>query len=121
MTPDQIRSLVTEYYARIDGQDIDWVMDFFGEDASYIRADTTFRNRREIEAFYRGSRKIRGTHTLDQISVDQNLAFVTGCFNGHGENDSPRSVGFCDQWQLRDGQARFRQTWLALGSNYVRR
>ena len=118
MTP---LAVVTEYYARIDANDYDWVTALFAEDACYVRADATYTGRAKIDRFFRDERKIRGSHDIKDIHAVGNEVVCKGEFNGVGARGDERSVRFVDLWYFQaDGQVRLRETYLALGHEYVR-
>ena len=115
--------IIREYYRRIDAHDTAWVVDLFAEDATYDRADATYRGRAAIAHFFQVERQIRGSHTLDDLLCDARLGLVavTGAFEGAGKAGDARNVGFADVWRFNaDQRVIRRQTFLALGSQYVR-
>jgi ketosteroid isomerase-like protein len=115
---------IAEYYCHIDHQDIDWVLALFASDAVYQRADVTYRGMDAISRFFRHERQIKGTHVLDRLCAieESKLVFVTGTFTGHGAMGDARSVRFADVWEFNGhAQIRLRQTYLALGHEYVQR
>lgn len=116
--------IIREYYARIDRCDTDWVVDLFDDEAVYERAETVYRGRPEIARFFREERRIRGHHRIDDLltSHDGDLVVAIGCFRGTGAAGDARQVGFADVWQFGSGgRIRCRRTFLARGSDYVRR
>nr|WP_298728968.1 nuclear transport factor 2 family protein [uncultured Steroidobacter sp.] len=115
---------ITDYYPRIDRLDTDWVIALFSEDAIYFRADATYSGRTAIARFFREQRKIRGRHTVDRMWTDHSSASVVavGRFDGEGESGDSRCVRFADVWQFNEaGLVTQRQTFLALGHEYVER
>ena len=118
MNPADIARL---YYAKVDGGDVDWIVDLFAEDATYRRADAEYEGKAEIEAFYRAGRKIRGEHVLNEIIDQDDRVMVTGEFVGTGVDGAPKRVAFADVWVF-DERSRVveRRTYLAIGSDYVK-
>ena len=113
--------VVTEYYARVDAQDIEWVVALFADDAVYDRAGSNYIGKAAISAFYRGDRKIMGAHTLQTVASVENTVLVNGVFRGQGYDGSPKQIGFADAWRFNeDGLVSNRQTYLATGSSYVK-
>ena len=112
---------ICEYYRRIDAGDVEWVIALFAPDARYLRADEIYDGRDSIAHFYRDGRKIRGSHTLENVVVHGITVFVRGVFDGVGAMQQPKQVSFCDVWQFnRTEQVALRQTYLAIGASYVR-
>ena len=113
--------IVQEYYPRVDAEDVEWVIALFADDAVYHRADSSYVGKRAISSFYRGERKILGRHTLENIATDDDKVLVNGVFCGEGHDGSLKKVGFADVWQFdATGLVTHRQTYLAIGSGYVR-
>jgi len=114
---------VSEYYPHIDDVDTDWVLGLFADDAVYYRADATYAGRSAIARFFREERKIRGRHTVERMWLDTVSAsvVVVGRFTGQGISGDARSVRFADVWQFNEaGLVSQRQTYLALGHEYVK-
>jgi ketosteroid isomerase-like protein len=117
------RAIVEEYYGRIDRGDVGWVLSQFSLDAVYERADVVYNGSAEIGQFYRHERLIRGVHRIDTLTANpaDDLVIVTGRFTGAGGQGDERDVGFADVWHFgADKLVKRRQTYLALGSAYVR-
>lgn len=115
---------VSAYYPRIDDVDTDWVLALFADDAVYYRADAIYAGRSAIARFFCEERKIRGRHTIERMWVDPGSASVVavGQFDGQGASGDTRSVRFADVWQFNAaGLVTQRQTYLALGHEYVER
>ena len=118
MTPG---SIVAEYYRRIDSNDLDWVVGLFSEDATYVRADSRLQGKAEIERFFRTQRRIVGKHVIDSIVAVRDQVFCKGEFIGKGETGDRRRVRFFDVWHFHPGgTVRLRETYLALGHEYVK-
>jgi hypothetical protein len=116
-------ALVREYYGRIDASDLDWVVNLFDEDAVYERADATYTGRAAIARFFREERQIRGVHILSDLIPDnaEPTVVALGRFCGVGRSGDSRQVAFADVWRFRGAHRVIRrQTFLALGSQYVR-
>lgn len=116
-------STVEEYYRRIDQSDVAWVVSRFSADAVYERAETSYSGLGEIGRFFREQRLIRGVHQVDTLVANSNgdVVIAAGRFEGTGRQGDPKNVGFADVWQFdADGLVKKRQTYLALGSTYVR-
>lgn len=119
-----IRTIVADYYPRIDRVDIEWVLSLFAEDAVYERADITYDGLPAIRKFFSVDRRIRGVHVIDGLWSDEatGTVFVTGRFEGKGAEGDARMVKFADIWHFDDqGLVRKRQTYLGLGHAYVAR
>lgn len=115
---------VSEYYPHIDAVDTDWVLALFADDAIYFRADAVYAGRPAIARFFCEDRKIRGRHTIEKMWMDRHSASVVavGRFDGQGVSGDSRSVRFADVWQFNEaGLVTQRQTFLALGHQYVER
>lgn len=112
---------IRQYYEHIDRNDIDWVMSLFDKAAVYRRADSCFEGYHAIDRFFRVDRLIRGTHRLDSIWSFDDKVICTGAFHGQGKTGDHRSVRFSDFWFFNaDGLIRERETFLALGHQYVK-
>lgn len=112
--------LIKDYYQKIDDSNVDWVIDLFADDAVYQRANAIYNGKDEITQFYREQRKIRGKHTLYDYIDQEETVIARGVFDGQGEQGDPRAVEFCDVWSLNHNRVVARQTYLALGADYVR-
>jgi len=112
--------VVARYYKKVDRGDIDWIINIFSKDAVYARADVLFKGRDEIANFYRGDRKIYGTHTINLQIVHEDRVIVQGVFDGKGAKGYPVNVRFCDFWRFCERFVISRETYLALGSDYIR-
>lgn len=118
MTP---HAIVDEYYRRIDSNDLDWVVNLFSEDATYVRADSRLQGKTEIDRFFRTQRRISGKHVIDSIVAVRGQVFCKGEFIGKGATGDRRRVRFFDVWHFHsDGKVRLRETYLALGHEYVK-
>jgi len=115
-----MKNLVSEYYPRVDRGDLDWVLAMFANDAVYTRADSCYEGKNEISEFYCADRKINGRHTINTIMESGNTVAVQGVFKGQGADGSPKNVRFSDFWQFDRNLVSSRNTYLALGSNYVK-
>ena len=121
MTPADLEAIVTDYYSRVDSEDVDWVLALFAEDAVYDRADARYVGKDAITRFYRGERKILGAHRLETVTATERTVMVNGVFAGVGHDGSAKCVGFADVWEFADtGLIANRKTYLALGSGYVK-
>lgn len=112
--------IVELYYQKIDARDIDWVVSMFAEEATYQRAEAAYVGKQAIGDFYRDGRKIQGKHTLSGVIAAAERVVAYGEFNGVGAQNQPVHVGFCDVWTFKDSLVVKRQTYLAIGSAYVK-
>ncbi|WP_447764530.1 nuclear transport factor 2 family protein [Sphingopyxis panaciterrae] len=116
--------LIREYYTRIDRCDTDWVVALFDDDAVYERAEAIYAGRAAIARFFCEERQIRGVHHVEDLltSREGDRVVAIGRFRGTGAAGDARDVGFADLWQFgSDGRIHRRRTFLARGSDYVRR
>lgn len=114
------KELIIEYYRRVDANDIEWVLALFSCDARYVRADAEYVTKEEIKKFYCYDRKIVGEHALTHVIAEGEVIVVDGIFKGVGVDGAEKSVGFMDLWVIQANRARYRQTYLALGSSYIK-
>ena len=115
-------SRIREYYSRIDKNDVDWVMQLFADDATYVRADSRYEGKQRIEYFFREDRKIRGIHRMDHSWAVNDEVIARGEFTGVGESGDARRIRFVDLWFFNArGLVKLRETYLALGHDYVER
>lgn len=98
MTTPDLREATLRYYRAVDAGDVDGVIDWFAEDATYHRPGyPPMVGRDALRAFYAGDRVIAsGSHRLDQLLVDGPAIAVRGVFTGRLKDGSEVSVGFCD-------------------------
>lgn len=97
MTAD-LRAATLRYYAMVDAGDVDGVLDWFAEDATYWRPGyAPMVGRDALRAFYSGERVIdSGRHLIDELLVDGDRVAVHGRFEGTLKDGSPARVGFAD-------------------------
>jgi ketosteroid isomerase-like protein len=120
MTESDYCELVREYYRRLDGGDVDWVMDLFTDDAVYSRAGVIYEGIEAIGSFFREARTIVGTHTPHWMTQDGQVVVAEGTFEGRGAQGAPKLVDFCDVWRFNeDGRAVRRNAYLAAGGAAV--
>jgi ketosteroid isomerase-like protein len=112
--------IVRLYYEKIDQQDVDWVIGIFARDSQYQRADSVYDGKDAIAQFYRTGRKIRGAHTVAGILNTGEQVVAHGKFTGFGSDGKVLDVGFCDIWTFKDSAVSLRQTYLALGADFVK-
>lgn len=112
--------LVDLYYKKVDALDIEWVINMFADNCHYQRADAPYVGKDVIEKFYREERKIRGKHTISRILTSDETVVAYGVFNGVGGFGQPKHIEFCDIWSFKNSLVIKRQTYLALGNEYVK-
>lgn len=118
-----IRDRIQDYYPRVDACDFDWIVSLFAEDAIYERAEARYAGIDEIAHFFRVERQIRGRHVIADIWSDARarVVWATGLFDGKGALGDARRTRFADMWRFNEnGLVERRETYLALGSDYVR-
>lgn len=89
-------------------------------DAVYARADSRSVGKDEIADFYHLNRKINGKHTIDNILEKGISVVVQGIFKGQGADGSLKNMRFSDFWRFDKTLVSTRDTYLALGSDYVK-
>ena len=105
------------YYATVDANDVEGVLDWFAEDAVYHRPGyEPMVGRAALAEFYGGERVIaEGRHTLDELVVDGSSVAVRGSFTGRLKDGSERTLGFADFIDYdQHGRARERRTYFAV-------
>jgi len=112
--------IVELYYKKIDARDIDWVVNMFADQAVYERAEASYAGKKAIADFYTNGRKIQGKHTIEPVIAEGERVVAYGEFNGVGAQNQPLHIGFCDVWTFKDALVVKRQTYLAMGSQYVK-
>lgn len=118
-----IHSRIEDYYPRVDACDFDWIVGIFASDAVYQRAEAQYAGIAEIERFFRVERQIRGSHVIADMWSDPHarVVWATGLFEGKGALGDARSTRFADMWRFNEsGLIERRETYLAIGSDYVR-
>jgi ketosteroid isomerase-like protein len=112
---------VKAYYPKVDAGDVEGVIGMFADDGEYQRVDAAYNGKQAIADFYRGDRKIQGTHSLKNVVAEANTVIANAVFEGVGADGSPKKIGFADVWQFdTDGLVNSRKTYLAVGSDYVK-
>lgn len=113
--------IAREYYAQVDAENHDWVVDMFTPDAVYDRAGDLIKGHAELREFYEGARKIKITHQNLQIWESGNHVFVEGTYSGVGADGTARSGQFADHWTFNDaGKVTLRRTSLFTGAGSIR-
>lgn len=105
------------YYATVDAQDVEGVLDWFSDDAVYHRPGyDPMVGRASLAAFYGGERIIEeGRHTIDHLLVDGTSVAVRGSFTGRLKDGTERTIGFADFIDYDvDDRARERRTYFAV-------
>lgn len=120
LDPQFYSDLIHRYYDKIDKGDVEWVIAMFAPAAIYERADAKLDGHDAIAEFYRSGRKITGTHLIDEPIVSGDTVIVRGVFDGKGADGSSKHVRFSDIWRFEGRLVVSRQTYLALGSSYVK-
>lgn len=120
LLPTMKSELISEYYRRIDAKDVAWVLNLFSEDAIYRRGETEFVGKDQIAYFYNNGRKIEGVHRIDEPIISDSTVIIRGRFIGTGVAGASKDVGFTDMWTFDGYKVSLRETYLALGSSYVR-
>ena len=117
-----LRMQILEYYRLIDQNKIDDILELFSDDAQYLRCGETYRGYEQIAHFYKVERKIKGTHTINDLWIIGQTGIVEGTFAGWGEEGQPKVVNFADFFIFNPNhKIQERRTYLMLGSSYVKR
>lgn len=119
--PDRglVERQVRAYYAAVDADEVDTLLDLFTDDCVYRRPGyEPIRGRDAMERFYRGERVIEsGSHTLSELMVDGAHAAVHGRFEGVLRDGTHKQVGFADFYRFTgDGRAAERTTYFHVPS-----
>jgi ketosteroid isomerase-like protein len=95
---------VRTYYALVDGNDIDGLVELFAHDAVYRRPGyPPLQGRGELERFYREERVIKsGRHTLDDVVSSRSRVAVAGTFSGTLHNGQELTLQFADFFSFGD-------------------
>ena len=118
MSPKE--QIVSEYYNRIDANDVDWIIGQFSENAVYKRAEITYSGITEIDDFFRNQRKINGVHVIETITSTTTQVFAVGHFKGVGEKGAQKSIGFVDVWDFdTNDKVVLRRSYLAIGHQHI--
>ena len=98
LTRDAIEAHVRRYYTLVDADDVDGVLSIFAPDGVYRRPGyDPMRGHAELREFYSGERVIAsGRHTINDLLVDGDKAFVRGSFEGVLKDGSKASLEFSD-------------------------
>lgn len=86
------------YYRTVDAGDVQGVLDWFADDATYWRPGyEPMVGRAALEAFYGGARVIeQGAHVLDAVVAQAPHVAVRGRFEGRLKDGTEVVVGFAD-------------------------
>ncbi|MFG1889129.1 nuclear transport factor 2 family protein [Micromonospora sp. NPDC049051] len=89
---------VTLYYALVDSDQIDQLVDLFAADAVYHRPGyPPLVGQHELRRFYREARVIdRGRHVLQSVLVQDDSTAVQGTFTGVLKDQTAVSLRFAD-------------------------
>ena len=119
-----VEAIVAAYYPHVDACDFDWLLGIFAAQAVYQRADLRYDGIDAIAHFLGDERQIRGQHHIHRLLSDAptRTVIATGLFDGKGAAGDARLAGFADIWVFNaDHLVIERQTYLALGHDYVAR
>ena len=113
--------IARDYYAQVDAENYDWVVDMFAPDAVYDRAGEMIKGHADLRDFYEGVRKIKITHQDLQIWASGPDVFVEGSFSGTGADGTNRVGQFADHWTFNDaGKVTLRRTSLFTGAHTIK-
>ncbi|GAA1391615.1 nuclear transport factor 2 family protein [Kitasatospora putterlickiae] len=103
-----IQDAVHRYYALVDANRFDELVELFTTDATYERPGyRPLVGRGELTAFYRGERVIAdGRHVVDQLLTSGQDAVVRGSFAGTLKGGDAVSLRFADFFRT-DGNGLF--------------
>ena len=102
------------YYERVDAGDVEGVLAWFADEATYYRPGyPPMRGRSALAEFYGGERVIdSGRHSLDEVLVQGERVAVRGRFDGTLKDGSTVSIGFADFIRYdADGRAAERRSY----------
>jgi len=113
--------IARDYYAQVDAENYDWVVDMFAPDGIYDRAGEIIKGHAEIREFYEGARKIKITHGGIQLWATGSHVFVEGSYSGEGADGTDRTGQFADHWTFnKAGKVTLRRTSLFTGANTIK-
>jgi len=117
----EFSKITRDYYAQVDAENYDWVVDMFAQDALYDRAGELIKGHAELREFYTGVRKIKINHGNLQVWQCGPDVFVEGSFSGVGTDGTERVGQFADHWTFnKAGKVTLRRTSLFTGANTIK-
>lgn len=105
---------IVRYYARVDAQDVDGILQCFAEYAVYHRPGyPPLQGHEQIKHFYANERVIgQGQHDVTSVVEDGDRVAIEGTFAGQLRDGSSVSLLWADFWRVRpDGIATERRTY----------
>lgn len=113
MSAEQMRAVVERYYACVDADDIEGVLDLFAADAVYRRPGyEPLVGRDALADFYRHVRIISsGAHVVTHLVCGDDSVAVEGKFSGTLKDGSSSEVEFADFFVFAGPVFRTRTTY----------
>jgi uncharacterized protein len=98
LAANPLELLVRNYYAYVDAQRLDAMLELFHEDIVYERQGTpTIKGIEALQRFYQQERIIEsGTHSLDQVLPGKDWVAVRGRFAGRLRDGRQVTLRFTD-------------------------
>jgi steroid Delta-isomerase len=102
MSAEEMRAVVERYYACVDADDVEGVLDLFAADAVYRRPGyEPLVGRDALEDFYRHVRIISsGAHVVTHLVCGDDSVAVEGTFSGTLKDGSSSELEFADFFVL---------------------
>ncbi len=113
-----IKEKVMKYYELVDNEDFEELLELFSKNTVYLRCGKEIEGLENLEKFYLEERKIKGTHTIEEIHIFENEIIIKGVFNK--VNDGGGVIRFVDIFYFNEEELiSRRETYLASGYKLV--
>jgi ketosteroid isomerase-like protein len=111
MTGNADREKAESYYRYVDNEEYESVFELFADDIRYVRSGPrVIDGIEEFESFYRGTRPLRGTHTVESMVENEDVVAVHGRFKGKNvEANEEMEFGFADFLYFNDNGEIYRR------------
>jgi ketosteroid isomerase-like protein len=113
LTKEGSRDVIRRYFAAIDANDIDGVLELFHDDVRYERPGyEPIAGKERLRHFFTVERVIAsGRHDIEGIVVADDQVAAWGMFTGLSRAGAELSEGWCDVYGFQDGRIWRRRTY----------
>jgi ketosteroid isomerase-like protein len=113
LTDEASRDVIRRYFAAIDANDIDAVLDVFHDEVRYERPGyEPIDGKERLRRFFTVERVIAsGRHDIEGILVDNDQVSAWGMFTGLSRTGAELSEGWCDVYRFQSDRIWRRRTY----------
>ena len=112
-------SLIRKYYRLVDAGKFEEMLTLFENRAVYNRAGKTIRGMAQLKKFYNIERKLKGKHTLNNLTTKGNRTIATGTFRGTNGKNQRIKVDFADLFEIKRNLITKRHTYISNNSQLI--